>query len=1084
MNFRNKVIALVTCAAMTFTLLPVNAFAAEPVTVTIFTTNDIHGVVEGDGAVGMAQAAAMKASTPNALLVDAGDATQGASFATVSQGKDVIRMMNAAGYDAMAAGNHEFDYGTDQLLANANEADFPILSANVTLNGKLMLSASTIVEAGGKSVGLIGLTTTDTATSTNPSKLKGVAFNDEAAAAKEQIAALAGETDAVVIICHMGDNEAAVDCTGRELLDALTDEELSEVAAVVDGHSHTVEQDIYTRNGISIPVVQAGVNFQNIGKIEITFDGSKITADGEVLTAEEAAGFTLTADGENAADQVQSVLAQIKAEQDEILGQTLCTNETPLWGGNIYWDYSEPRIVETSYGDFVTDAFAENAETFAEQNDISLPIVAVENGGGISAALPVGEVTRGTVLNAFSHGNMVEVYEVTPALLRAALENGLTVTGQDETGLLLRERVSGSFLQVSGFTYTYDPAAPSGEKVVSIELKNGVSLDLSDSETKLLLATNSYVGSSFASVGAKKLGELGGEDQIVMEYILSQVDENNVLNYSSGEERIKVYGDKSPETYTVKIPVLLASDDETAQPGVKVHLSIDGADAEEYITDENGNIVVEVTKGTHTFYLDESSDGQPVYTNNYSGSGTVTTRAGYYRLGFLADEITPEDLNAVIESCINYLNELADALRSEIEGNDLFTSEEQEKYCEAINDILNEGVAAIKASSTAYEAYKLNDLIINRMNIIMTEASVVYLERYYKEAIDEFDFATDEEKAKSRQAIDEILNDIKAALEAGQFDISSLLDKVNILNMAYSYSYLPHTYRYRLSRINNYNNLTEEEKAQYIEQIEDIYSEAADALENDPYSAETVDLVYTAISSIQSIEIYAWACDCINWTEQYIFDDFDSIISEYSAELKYITEDELAAIRQSFEEKAKSTCTAMKQTAEQDEFVYDISDFEDLRESMQSFFDDTIKQVFATNALNYLNSVAEEIKNDILELEKKNGTDMSEYISQIENIMTDANTSINAIKTTFQYVYDADALDKIFDEITALSEQYAEQLRTISDNIDDDNDNDNDDNPATGVVSETSSIMALMALSGFLAILPASSKIRKSSHKK
>ena len=68
----------------------------------------------------------MKASTENALLIDAGDATQGATFATVSQGKDVIEVMNTAGYDAMAAGNHEFDYGTEQLLANVEAADFPI----------------------------------------------------------------------------------------------------------------------------------------------------------------------------------------------------------------------------------------------------------------------------------------------------------------------------------------------------------------------------------------------------------------------------------------------------------------------------------------------------------------------------------------------------------------------------------------------------------------------------------------------------------------------------------------------------------------------------------------------------------------------------------------------------------------------------------------------------------------------------------------------------------------------------------------------------------------------------------------------
>lgn len=88
--------------------------------VVIFTTNDIHGTMVGDeeATIGIVQTAAIAASTPNALLVDAGDAVQGGAFATVSEGEDVIGMMNAAGYDMMALGNHDFDYGLDRLLSN------------------------------------------------------------------------------------------------------------------------------------------------------------------------------------------------------------------------------------------------------------------------------------------------------------------------------------------------------------------------------------------------------------------------------------------------------------------------------------------------------------------------------------------------------------------------------------------------------------------------------------------------------------------------------------------------------------------------------------------------------------------------------------------------------------------------------------------------------------------------------------------------------------------------------------------------------------------------------------------------------
>ncbi len=644
MHMGKKFFSVLAGLLLAALLCPCAAWAEEPVTVTIFTTNDIHGVVEGEGTVGIVQAAAMKASTQNALLIDAGDATQGASFATVSEGLDVIRMMNAAGYDAMAAGNHEFDYGADRLLANAAAAEFPILSANVTRDGAPLLTANTVVETGGKSIGLIGLTTANTATSTNPAKLTGVDFGDEITAAKAQIAALGDTVDTIVLICHLGDNNLAAAVTSEQLLDGLEDDELKKVAAVIDGHSHTVETEPYVRGDCTVPVVQTGTQFTAIGKIDLAFDAAgTVTAAVGVLDADEAKEYPLNEAGQTAAAAVQAALDAVKAEQAEILEQPLCTNNVPLWGGNIYWDYSEPRVVETSYGDFVTDAFAASARAFNEKNGYDLPVVAVENGGGISAALPVGQVTRGDVLGAFNHGNTVEVLTVTPAQLRAALEKGLVVTGQDDTGLLLRERVSGSFLQVSGFSYTYDPAAPSGQKVTAMALADGTPLGLDDTASTLLLATNNYVATTFTGdggVGGEKAGELGGEDQIVMDYLLALTDGGSKpLAYDAGGERIHIANDRSPETYTVAIPVLLAPDGEAAQPNVVAHLSVDGGAAQEMATDADGNLVLTVPRGPHTFCLAEATDGQPVYTNNYSGSGTVTTKAGYYRLGFLAAQL-------------------------------------------------------------------------------------------------------------------------------------------------------------------------------------------------------------------------------------------------------------------------------------------------------------------------------------------------------------------------------------------------------------------------------------------------------------
>lgn len=164
------------------------------------------------------------------------------------------------------------------------------------------------------------------------------------------------------------------------------------------------------------------------------------------------------------------------AEIDPVLAEEVARTGAPVWGGYIYYDYAEPRIVETTMGDLVADAFRYYGQIFADNNALPLPVIGVENGGGISATLPYGIVTRGDILNAFNHGNTVEVIKVYPSRIYTALELGLAMAGQDDMGRLLCEKPSGSFLQVSGITYSYDPAGEEGNKVVSVALDDGTQL--------------------------------------------------------------------------------------------------------------------------------------------------------------------------------------------------------------------------------------------------------------------------------------------------------------------------------------------------------------------------------------------------------------------------------------------------------------------------------------------------------------------------------------------------------------------------------------------------------------------------------
>ena len=133
----------------------------------ILHTNDVHGYVEtSDKCLGMEAVAQLKKDYEqqgyDVLLLDAGDMLQGNAFASYSQGESVVSVMNAAGYDAAALGNHDFDYGSDVLEKRMSEMDFPVLAANITVDatGKPFAEGNAVFTlSDGTKVGVFGLDT-------------------------------------------------------------------------------------------------------------------------------------------------------------------------------------------------------------------------------------------------------------------------------------------------------------------------------------------------------------------------------------------------------------------------------------------------------------------------------------------------------------------------------------------------------------------------------------------------------------------------------------------------------------------------------------------------------------------------------------------------------------------------------------------------------------------------------------------------------------------------------------------------------------------------------------------------------------
>lgn len=605
--------------------------------IVIFHTNDTHGYLQGDGesVVGIDYVAALKASEPYALLVDAGDATQGAPLASLTQGSAAIELMNEAGYDAMCLGNHEFDFGLDVLLANAEAAAFPLLGANVLgVDGAPLMAGagvgddgcSTVLECGGRRIGVFGLTTTATAWSVQPTYVADVTFADEVAVAEEQIAALAGQdVDAIVCLAHLGDG--SVPCKAVDLAELLSPEAAACLTAIIDGHSHTVENTQVQ----GVAVVQTGCNLGAVGKLTLTFGD-----DGSVTVCEELLDACATAELVEPAPAVTEGLAQITAEQEEILSIPVGVNPTTLWAGWID-NVAPTRAVETNFGDLVCDAYREAAETYlATTGDESTPVVAVGNGGGVRAALPRGEVVRGDLVTAFPFSNTVVVKSVTPSLLKGLFESGLACcAGQDPaTGMLLQTKVSGGFLQASGCTVEVDAGAAVGQRVVSITLDGCAEpLDLADDQTAIALVSNSYVmaGGSYEPLGeVAQLAEIGGDLETIEGHVNALMAQGDgSLAVLGVQGRIRFVGAYEPAPWVARVMVVDAEG--APQADATFAVQVDGGDCVDVTTDAEGFAELELADGPHGLALvpsaglpDASERVPEVYVDNYLGLGVLT----------------------------------------------------------------------------------------------------------------------------------------------------------------------------------------------------------------------------------------------------------------------------------------------------------------------------------------------------------------------------------------------------------------------------------------------------------------------------
>ena len=404
-------------------------------TTVILHSNDVHGALTGYAYIPTLRSW-FEAQGAEVIVADAGDFSQGTTYVSASKGLTAVEMMNAAKYDIVTLGNHEFDFGYAQLMENLSKAEFTTICANVYLDetGETILPATAVIETkAGLKIGFFGMETPETATKVNPGMIKEINFStfDKLYEAGQKAVddLKAQNVDLVVGLFHLGvDEESAPN--GYRSVDAFA--KISGIDFVLDGHSHTV----MTAGENGEPIQSTGTKFANIGVVVINNETKAVEANYLVSTKYLA--------------QDQEVLAKAQAIIDEVdakYGAVFASTEVRLNGdrdpGN--------RTEETNLGDLITDAMVWSVvkEGGIEQDELNA-VVGVTNGGGIRATIEAGDITMNNINTVLPFGNTVAVVYVTGAELLEALEASTFCT----------PTAIGGYPQTSGITWTLDTTVP------------------------------------------------------------------------------------------------------------------------------------------------------------------------------------------------------------------------------------------------------------------------------------------------------------------------------------------------------------------------------------------------------------------------------------------------------------------------------------------------------------------------------------------------------------------------------------------------------------------------------------------------
>ena len=428
--------SLVLCMALSvFTGV---VYAADTDTVVILYENDVHCAVEG-----YSKLAAMKKELSetytNVGVVSVGDFVQGGTLGAVSKGEYIVNLMNKVGYDAIALGNHEFDYQLPRLNELNAMSNTKFISCNFQKIGedKSYFEPYTIVSYGNVDVAYIAITTPETINSSSPTQFKNdkgeliYTFNESKLYDIVQTNINAAETagaDYVIALSHIGYDESG---NLADITDVIENTDGFDV--VLDAHSHSVieEKVIKDKSGDDVLLTSTGTKFEYIGKLTIkngAFDTELVEVESYTKTDPVVDAY-ITEINENYAQLGNRKIGESKVE--------FITHDKD--GNRLV------RNAETNLGNFCSDAL--RVMTGADMSFV--------NGGGLRAPMESGDITFNDIFSVFPFNNQIVTAEISGQILIDFLEMAVMNYPEED----------GSFPHMSGVTFSVNKSIPTSVKV-------------------------------------------------------------------------------------------------------------------------------------------------------------------------------------------------------------------------------------------------------------------------------------------------------------------------------------------------------------------------------------------------------------------------------------------------------------------------------------------------------------------------------------------------------------------------------------------------------------------------------------------